>query len=240
MLKKILIANRGEIACRIMRTAKRLGIESVAVYSKADAGALHVAMADDAVLLGEAPASRSYLLGDKVIEAALKTGADSIHPGYGFLSENAHFAPAVEQAGLIFIGPHRHAIELLGDNIISTQHAAPAGVSTIPGFQDAIEEEARALAIAQEIGFPVMIKAAAGGGGKGMRVAFNEQDLVEGFSAAGREAQASFGDDRVFIEKYIENPRHIEIQVLCDKHGNGVHLGERECSIQRRNQKVIE
>ena len=240
MLKKILIANRGEIACRVIRTARRLGIGSVAVYSEADSQALHVEMADEAVWLGPPPASRSYLLVDKIIEAAVKTGADSIHPGYGFLSENAGFAAAVEAAGLIFIGPNQKAIELMGDKIISKRYADQAGVSTIPGFPDAIEAEDKALDVAREIGFPVMIKAAAGGGGKGMRVALDEKDLIAGFGAAGREAKASFGDGRVFIEKYIEGPRHIEIQILCDKHGHGVHLGERECSIQRRNQKVIE
>ncbi len=240
MLKKILIANRGEIACRIMRTAKRLGIETVAVYSEADAQALHVQMADEAVFLGPPPASQSYLLADKILEAAKQTGADSIHPGYGFLSENTGFSQKAAQAGITFIGPNAKAIELMGDKIISKQIAADAGVNTIPGYKDEIKDEARALEIARDVGFPVMIKAAAGGGGKGMRVAYNEQDLREGFGAAGREAKASFGDDRVFIEKFIESPRHIEIQVLCDKHGQGVYLAERECSVQRRNQKVIE
>lgn len=240
MLKKILIANRGEIACRIIRTANRLGIKTVAVYSQADAQALHVEMADEAVFLGSSPASQSYLLADKILEAAKNTNADAINPGYGFLSENTKFSSACMQAGIVFIGPNAKAIEIMGDKIISKKHAERAGVNIIPGWPEAIESEVEASKIAKDIGFPVMIKAAAGGGGKGMRVAHNEAELIEGFGASKREAKSSFGDDRVFIEKFIENPRHIEIQILCDKFGNGVYLGERECSIQRRNQKVIE
>ena len=240
MFKKILIANRGEIACRIIRSAHKLGITTLAIYSEADDQALHTKMADEKVLIGPAPASQSYLLADKIIEIAKEHNADAIHPGYGFLSENMDFARKAEKAKIAFIGPHPKAIELMGDKIISKQFASKAGVSIIPGYQDAIEKASDALKIAKDIGFPVMIKAAAGGGGKGMRVAFGEADLKEGFGAAGREAQSAFGDGRVFIEKYIETPRHIEIQILCDKHGQGVYLGERECSIQRRNQKVIE
>lgn len=240
VLKKILIANRGEIACRIIRTAKKLGIATVAVYSEADEQALHVAMADEAIFLGPPPANQSYLLGDKIIEAALATGADSIHPGYGFLSENTDFSQKAQKAGITFIGPNAKAIELMGDKIISKKYADKVGVSTIPGYKDEIKDEVRAMEIAKDIGFPVMIKAAAGGGGKGMRIAYDETELTEGFSAAGREAMSSFGDGRVFIEKFIVDPRHIEIQILCDKHGKGVYLAERECSIQRRNQKVIE
>lgn len=240
MFKKILIANRGEIACRVMRTAKRMGISTVAVYSDADRDALHVKMADEAVHIGPPPASESYLLGDKIIEACQSTGAEAVHPGYGFLSENASFAAALEKTGIAFIGPNRVAIEEMGDKIRSKQVAGAAGVSTVPGAPDIIENAEHAARISAEIGFPVMIKASAGGGGKGMRIAWSHDEALEGFERARSEAASSFGDDRIFIEKFIENPRHIEIQVLGDKHGNVIHLNERECSIQRRNQKVIE
>ncbi len=240
MFNKILIANRGEIACRIIKTARRLGIKTVAVYSEADEQALHVRQADEAVLLGAPSASQSYLVMDKIIEAARKTGAEALHPGYGFLSENTAFAEAVVAAGITFIGPNVKAIQVMGDKIVSKKYAQDAQVSIIPGHPDACATQDDALHAAMDIGFPVMIKAAAGGGGKGMRVARDERDLTEGFAAAGREAESSFGDGRVFIEKYIDSPRHIEIQILCDRHGHGIHLGERECSIQRRNQKVIE
>ena len=240
MFKKLLIANRGEIACRIIRTAKRLGIETVAVYSEADRDALHVDMADEAVLIGPAAAAQSYLDMDKIIAAAKETGAEAIHPGYGFLSENAAFAKALEKAGIVFVGPHPRAIEAMGDKIESKKLAAKANVSTVPGHLGVIEDAEAAVKIADEIGYPVMIKASAGGGGKGMRVAYSREEVAEGFASSQSEAKSSFGDDRVFIEKFIEEPRHIEIQVLGDKHGNVIHLGERECSIQRRNQKVIE
>ena len=240
MFKKILIANRGEIACRVMRTAHRMGIATVAVYSDADADALHVRMADEAVRLGPAPSAESYLLIDKVIEAAKSTGAEAIHPGYGFLSENAAFATALEKAGIAFIGPGVRAIGAMGDKIESKKLADAAGVSTVPGFMGILADEDEALKVARDIGYPVMIKASAGGGGKGMRVARGDGEVKEGFRSAVNEAKSSFGDDRVFIEKFIENPRHIEIQVLGDAHGNVIHLGERECSIQRRHQKVIE
>ncbi|MEP0518910.1 MAG: acetyl/propionyl/methylcrotonyl-CoA carboxylase subunit alpha [Hyphomicrobiales bacterium] len=240
MFKKILIANRGEIACRVMRTAKQMGIATVAVYSDADRNALHVKMADEAVYVGPPPASESYLLADKIIEACKATGAQAVHPGYGFLSENASFAAALDRVGITFIGPNRVAIEEMGDKIRSKQVAAAAGVSTVPGAPDTIENAEEAARISAEIGFPVMIKASAGGGGKGMRIAWDHDEALEGFERARSEAASSFGDDRIFIEKFIENPRHIEIQVLGDKHGNVIHLNERECSIQRRNQKVIE
>ena len=240
MFKKILIANRGEIACRIIKSAKKLGIATVAVYSEADRDALHVDMADEAVCIGPAPAAQSYLDMDKIIAAAKETGAEAIHPGYGFLSENASFAKALEKAGITFIGPNMHAIEAMGDKIESKKLAAKAKVSTVPGHLGVIKDAKEAAKVADEIGYPVMIKASAGGGGKGMRIAFNRAEVEEGFNSSKSEAKSSFGDDRVFIEKYIEEPRHIEIQVLGDKHGNVLHLGERECSIQRRNQKVIE
>jgi propionyl-CoA carboxylase alpha chain len=240
MFKKLLIANRGEIACRIIRTAKRLGIETVAVYSEADRDALHVDMADEAVLIGPAAAAQSYLDMDKIIAAAKETGAEAIHPGYGFLSENAAFAKALEKAGIVFVGPNPKAIEAMGDKIESKKLAAKAKVSTVPGHLGVIEDADAAVKIADDIGYPVMIKASAGGGGKGMRIAYSQKEVAEGFASSKSEAKSSFGDDRVFIEKYIEEPRHIEIQVLGDKHGNVIHLGERECSIQRRNQKVIE
>jgi len=240
MFKKILIANRGEIACRVMKTAKRMGIAAVAVYSDADANALHVRMADEAVNIGPAPAAQSYLVIEKIIDACKQTGAEAVHPGYGFLSERAEFARALEKAGIVFIGPNVHAIEAMGDKIESKKFAAKAKVSTVPGFLGVIEDDQHAVKIANEIGYPVMIKASAGGGGKGMRTAASAAEVAEGFARAKSEAKSSFGDDRVFIEKFIVNPRHIEIQVLGDKHGNVIHLNERECSIQRRNQKVIE
>jgi propionyl-CoA carboxylase alpha chain len=234
--EKILIANRGEIACRVIR----LGIRTVAVYSDADAAALHVEMADEAVHLGPPPAAQSYLLGEKIVEACRKTGAEAVHPGYGFLSERAWFARALGDAGIAFIGPPATAIAAMGDKIESKKLAKAAGVNVVPGFVGEIADGDHAVAIAREIGFPVMMKASAGGGGKGMRLAFSETDVREGFDAVRREASASFGDDRVFIEKFVEQPRHIEIQVLGDTHGNILHLNERDCSIQRRHQKVVE
>jgi propionyl-CoA carboxylase alpha chain len=240
MFKRILIANRGEIACRIIRTARRMGIGTVAVYSEADRDALHVEMADDAVLIGPPPAAESYLVIDKIIDACRRSGAEAVHPGYGFLSERTEFARALAAAGIVFIGPNAKAIAAMGDKIESKLTAAKAKVSTVPGHLGVIEDEKQALKIAEEIGYPVMIKASAGGGGKGMRIAHSAKEVAEGFARARSEAKSSFGDDRVFIEKFIENPRHVEIQVLGDKHGNVIHLGERECSIQRRNQKVVE
>jgi propionyl-CoA carboxylase alpha chain len=240
MFRKILIANRGEIACRIIRTARRMGIETVAVHSEADADALHVRMADEAVPIGPPPAAESYLKADVIIEAARRTGAEAIHPGFGFLSEKASFAEAVEQAGLAFIGPPAKAIAAMGDKIESKKLARAAGVSTVPGLDRPIEGLDEAASVAAEIGYPVMIKAAAGGGGKGMRLARDEASLRESVQSAVNEATASFGDGRVFIEKFIVNPRHIEIQVLADRRGHIIHLNERECSIQRRHQKVIE
>jgi propionyl-CoA carboxylase alpha chain len=240
MFKKILIANRGEIACRVIKTAKRMGIKTVAVYSDADKDALHVEMADEAVHIGPPPAAQSYLVIEKIIEACKQTGAEAVHPGYGFLSERAAFAEALKKAKITFIGPNVRAIEAMGDKIESKKAAAAAKVSTVPGFLGVIEDAKHAIKIADEIGYPVMIKASAGGGGKGMRIAHSKDEVEEGFTRAKSEAKSSFGDDRVFIEKFIVNPRHIEIQVLGDKHGNVIYLGERECSIQRRNQKVIE
>ncbi|MBK9135845.1 MAG: acetyl-CoA carboxylase biotin carboxylase subunit [Betaproteobacteria bacterium] len=240
MFSKILIANRGEIACRVIKTAKKMGIATVAVYSEADRDARHVELADESVLLGPAPSRESYLVADKIIAAAKKTGAEAIHPGYGFLSENEDFARRVEEEGFVFIGPKHGSIAAMGDKIASKKLAKAAGVSTIPGWNDAIESPDRAVQIAREIGYPVMIKASAGGGGKGLRVAFDDKEAHEGFASCRNEAKASFGDDRVFIEKFVEEPRHIEIQVLGDAHGNIVYLNERECSIQRRHQKVIE
>ena len=240
MFKKILIANRGEIACRIIKTARRMGIRTVAVYSDADRDALHVEMADEAVHIGPPPAAQSYLVIEKIVEACKQTGAEAVHPGYGFLSEREAFPLALAEAGIVFIGPNSKAIAAMGDKIESKRMAARAKVSTVPGYLGEIADTAEAARIAEEIGYPVMIKASAGGGGKGMRIASSRKELEEGFDAARSEAKASFGDDRVFIEKFIVNPRHIEIQVLGDKHGNVIHLGERECSIQRRNQKVIE
>ena len=240
MFRKILIANRGEIACRIIKTARRLSIQTVAVYSDADRDGLHVRQADEAVNIGPAPAAQSYLAIDKIVEACRKSGAEAVHPGYGFLSEREAFAVALGQAGIVFIGPNPKAIAAMGDKIESKKAAARAKVSTVPGHLGEIADAKQALRIAAEIGYPVMIKASAGGGGKGMRVAYSPKDTEEGFALARSEAKSSFGDDRVFLEKFIENPRHVEIQVLGDKHGNVIHLGERECSIQRRNQKVVE
>ncbi len=240
MFKKILIANRGEIACRVITTARRMGIATVAVYSDADRDARHVELADEAVYLGPAPSRESYLRGDLIIEACRSTGAQAVHPGYGFLSENEGFARDVEAAGVVFIGPKAPAIAAMGDKIASKKLAAKAGVSTIPGYTDVIANTTDAVRIARDVGYPVMIKASAGGGGKGLRMAANDKETREGFEACRVEARASFGDDRIFIEKYIEEPRHIEIQVLGDAHGNLVYLWERECSIQRRHQKVVE
>ncbi|MGI6854251.1 acetyl-CoA carboxylase biotin carboxylase subunit [Mesorhizobium sp. 1B3] len=240
MFRKILIANRGEIACRVIKTARKLGIATVAVYSDADREALHVKMADEAVHIGPAPSAQSYIVIDKILDAVKQTGADAVHPGYGFLSENANFAEALKVDGIAFIGPPPVAIEAMGDKITSKRIAASAGVSTVPGHMGLIEDADEAVRIASSIGYPVMIKASAGGGGKGMRIAWNEQEAREGFQSSRNEAKASFGDDRIFIEKFVTEPRHIEIQVLGDQHGNIVYLGERECSIQRRNQKVIE
>jgi propionyl-CoA carboxylase alpha subunit len=240
MFSKILIANRGEIACRVIRTARRMGIKTVAVYSEADAEALHVREADEAVPIGPSPAAESYLRIERIVEACKATGAEAVHPGYGFLSERPGFAAALAESGIAFIGPTPDAIAAMGDKIESKKLAAAAGVSTVPGHLGVIENTDIAASIAEGIGYPVMIKASAGGGGKGMRIAHNDAELREGFGSAQHEAKSSFGDDRVFLEKYIEEPRHIEIQVLGDAHGNVVHLGERECSIQRRHQKVIE
>ncbi|MDI4233686.1 acetyl/propionyl/methylcrotonyl-CoA carboxylase subunit alpha [Bradyrhizobium sp. 31Argb] len=240
MFKRILIANRGEIACRIIKTARRMGIETVAVYSEADRDALHVEMADEAVLIGPPPAAESYLLIDRIVDACRKTGAEAVHPGYGFLSEREAFPRALNEAGIVFIGPNPGAIAAMGDKIESKKAAAKAKVSTVPGHLGVIEDGKHAVRIADEIGYPVMIKASAGGGGKGMRIAHSKAEVEEGFNLAKAEAKSSFGDDRVFVEKFIVDPRHIEIQVLGDKHGNVIYLGERECSIQRRNQKVIE
>ncbi|MEC7234243.1 MAG: biotin carboxylase N-terminal domain-containing protein, partial [Pseudomonadota bacterium] len=231
MFKKILIANRGEIACRVIRTAREMGIKTVAVYSDADARAQHVKDADEAVHIGGAPAGESYLVIDKIIDAIRQTGAEAVHPGYGFLSENGAFAEVLEKEGVAFIGPPPGAIEAMGDKITSKKLAAEAGVSTVPGHMGLIEDAEEAVKIANEIGYPVMIKASAGGGGKGMRIAFNDDDAREGFQSSKNEAAASFGDDRIFIEKFVTQPRHIEIQVLGDTHGNIVYLGERECSI---------
>ena len=240
MFKKILIANRGEIACRVIATAKKMGIATVAVYSEADADARHVQMADEAVLLGPAPSRESYLVADKIIAAAKQTGAEAIHPGYGFLAENEGFAKRVEEEGLVFIGPKHASIAAMGDKIASKKLALQAKVNTIPGYNDPIDSADQAVSIAKDIGYPVMIKASAGGGGKGLRVAFNDKEAAEGFESCRNEARNSFGDDRVFIEKFVEQPRHIEIQVLGDAFGNVIYLNERECSIQRRHQKIIE
>jgi propionyl-CoA carboxylase alpha chain len=240
MFRKILIANRGEIACRVIKTAKKMGIATVAVFSDADRDAVHVEMADEAVHIGPAPAAQSYLVGENIIGACKATGAQAVHPGYGFLSERASFCAALEGQGIVFIGPKPRAIEAMGDKIESKKFASAAKVSTVPGFLGVIESPAQAKTIAAEVGYPVMIKASAGGGGKGMRIAWNAEELKDGIDRARSEAKSSFGDDRVFIEKFIVDPRHIEIQVLADAHGNAIHLGERECSIQRRNQKVVE
>jgi propionyl-CoA carboxylase alpha chain len=240
MFKKILIANRGEIACRIIRTVQRMGIRAVAVYSEADREALHVQMADEAICVGPPPSAESYLVVANILSAVKASGAEAVHPGYGFLSENRRFVRALSRAGVAFIGPKEKAVAVMGDKIESKKLAAKAGVAQVPGFADVIRDAAHAVRIARKVGYPVMIKASAGGGGKGMRQADDDQAVREGFRAARREAKSSFGDDRVFIEKFIENPRHIEIQVLADRHGNVIHLGERECSVQRRHQKVIE
>ncbi len=240
MFKKILIANRGEIACRVIKTARRMGIATVAVYSDADRDAVHVEMADEAVHIGPAPAAQSYLVAEKIIEACKATGAEAVHPGYGFLSERASFCEALEKEGIVFIGPKPKAINAMGDKIESKKFANDAKVSTVPGWLGVIEDADHAEKIAGEIGYPVMIKASAGGGGKGMRIAWTKAEVRDGFDRARSEAKSSFGDDRVFIEKFIVDPRHIEIQVLADAHGNAIYLGERECSIQRRNQKVVE
>jgi len=240
MFKKILIANRGEIACRVMATARKMGIQTVAVYSEADKEARHVALADEAVCIGPAASRESYLVADKIIAAAKQTGAEAIHPGYGFLSENAEFSKRCEESGIVFIGPKHHSIAAMGDKIASKKLAAKAGVNCIPGVNDAIETPEKAVEIAKGIGYPVMIKASAGGGGKGLRVAYNDKEAFEGFTSCRNEARNSFGDDRVFIEKFVEEPRHIEIQLIGDSQGHVLYLNERECSIQRRHQKVIE
>ncbi|NPD13592.1 acetyl/propionyl/methylcrotonyl-CoA carboxylase subunit alpha [Xinfangfangia sp. D13-10-4-6] len=240
MFKKILIANRGEIACRVIKTARKMGIKTVAVYSDADRNALHVKMADEAVHIGPAPANQSYIVIDKILDAIRQTGAEAVHPGYGFLSERMDFAAALEKMGVVFIGPPSPAIEKMGDKITSKKLAQEAGVSTVPGYMGLIADADEAVKISDQIGYPVMIKASAGGGGKGMRIAWNAAEAREGFESSKNEAANSFGDDRIFIEKFVTQPRHIEIQVLADSHGNTVYLHERECSIQRRNQKVIE
>jgi propionyl-CoA carboxylase alpha chain len=240
MFKKILIANRGEIACRVIKTARKMGIKTVAVYSDADKDAMHVQMADEAVHIGESPTSKSYLLIDRIVKACKATGAEAVHPGYGFLSENKAFQEALAKAKIVFIGPDAPAIQAMGDKIESKKLAAKAKVSTVPGFMGEIKDVAHAKKIAKEVGYPVMMKASAGGGGKGMRIARNESEVEEGFLRSQSEAKSSFGDDRMFIEKYIEQPRHIEIQIIADRHGNTLYLNERECSIQRRHQKVIE
>ncbi|WP_282181270.1 acetyl-CoA carboxylase biotin carboxylase subunit [Aliiroseovarius marinus] len=240
MFNKILIANRGEIACRVIKTARKMGIKTVAIYSDADRNALHVKMADEAVHIGPPPANQSYIVIDKVMQAIKDTGAEAVHPGYGFLSENSKFAEALEAAGVAFVGPPKGAIEAMGDKITSKKIAQDAEVSTVPGYMGLIEDADEAVKISNEIGYPVMIKASAGGGGKGMRIAWNDEEAREGFQSSKNEAANSFGDDRIFIEKFVTQPRHIEIQVLCDAHGNGIYLNERECSIQRRNQKVVE
>ena len=240
MFDKILIANRGEIACRVIKTAKRMGIKTVAVFSDADRNALHVQMADEAVNIGPPPANQSYIDIEKVISAVKKTNAQAVHPGYGFLSENAKFAKSLFDIGVTFIGPPQNAIESMGDKITSKKIAQEAGVNTVPGYMGVIKDEDEALSISERIGYPVMIKASAGGGGKGMRIAWNDTEVKEGFQSSKNEAASSFGDDRIFIEKFVTQPRHIEIQVLADTKGNCIYLGERECSIQRRNQKVVE
>ena len=240
MFKKILIANRGEIACRVIKTARKMGIKTVAVYSDADRNALHVSMADEAIHIGPPAAAESYIVIEKIMDAIKQSGAEAVHPGYGFLSENPKFAKALEKAKVAFIGPPVGAIEAMGDKITSKKLAQEAGVTTVPGHMGLIEDDNEAVKISNKIGYPVMIKASAGGGGKGMRIAWNDEEAREGFHSSKNEAASSFGDDRIFIEKFITQPRHIEIQVLGDKHGNCIYLGERECSIQRRNQKVIE
>jgi propionyl-CoA carboxylase alpha chain len=240
MFKKILVANRGEIACRVIKSAQKMGIATVAVYSDADRDAMHVELADEAVHIGPAPAAESYLVAERIIEACIETGAEAVHPGYGFLSERASFCRELEEKGIVFIGPKPKAIEAMGDKIESKKFANAAKVNTVPGHLGIIEDAKEAAVIAANIGYPVMIKASAGGGGKGMRIAWSPSELEDGFERARSEARNSFGDDRVFIEKFVEEPRHIEIQVLADGYGNCIYLGERECSIQRRNQKVVE
>ncbi len=240
MFEKILIANRGEIACRVIKTARKMGVKTVAIYSDADKQALHVQMADEAVHIGPPPANQSYIVIDKVMEAVRASGAQAVHPGYGFLSENSKFAEALAAEGVAFVGPPVGAIEKMGDKITSKKIAQEAGVSTVPGHMGLIEDADEAVKISQKVGYPVMLKASAGGGGKGMRIAWNDAEAREGFQSSKNEAANSFGDDRIFIEKFVTQPRHIEIQVLCDTHGNGIYLGERECSIQRRQQKVVE
>ncbi len=240
MFDKILIANRGEIACRVIKTARKMGIKTVAVYSDADRNALHVQMADEAVRIGPPASAQSYLLQDRIIQACLETGAQAVHPGYGFLSENSSFCKALAQANITFIGPQTHAIQAMGDKITSKQLADQAGVNTIPGYPDVLRDGDHAVEIANKIGYPVMLKATAGGGGKGMRIARNDAECRDGFERASNESRSSFGDDRMFAEKFIEEPRHIEIQIIADGHGNVVYLNERECSLQRRHQKVIE
>ncbi len=240
MFKKILIANRGEIACRVMKTAKKMGIKTVAVYSEADEQALHVQMADEAVFIGAPPAAESYLVMDKIVAACKETGAEAVHPGYGFLSENAQFVKRLEKEGIAFIGPNVKAVEVMGDKIESKKFANDAKVNTVPGYLGEIADAKEAIKIAGDIGYPVMIKASAGGGGKGMRIAWSEEEVAQGFESSKNEAKASFGDDRMFVEKFVTEPRHIEIQVMADQHGNAIYVNERECSIQRRNQKVIE
>jgi len=240
MFSKILIANRGEIACRVIKTARRMGVQTVVVYSEADRGSMATDLADETVFIGPSPAAQSYLVQDKIIEAVRKTGAEAVHPGFGFLSENASFARRLQDEKIVFIGPNPHAIEAMGDKITSKKFAAEAGVNTVPGHMGLIADAEEAVGIARSIGYPVMIKASAGGGGKGLRIAWNDVEAREGFDGARAEAIASFGDDRIFIEKFVDQPRHIEIQVLGDKHGHIIHLNERECSIQRRNQKVFE
>ena len=240
MFDKILIANRGEIACRVIRSARKMGIKTVAVYSDADRNALHVQMADEAVHIGPSPSAQSYLLKDRIIQACLDTGAQAVHPGYGFLSENSEFCELLAAAGIVFIGPKTHAIETMGDKITSKKLADEAGVNTIPGFTSVLRDSEHAVKISNELGYPVMLKATAGGGGKGMRIACNDEECRNSFERAANEARTAFGDDRMFVEKYIEEPRHIEIQIIADSHGNVIHLNERECSLQRRHQKVIE
>ncbi|MGB5629673.1 MAG: biotin carboxylase N-terminal domain-containing protein, partial [Woeseiaceae bacterium] len=240
MFEKILIANRGEIACRVIKSARKMGIATVAVYSDADRDALHVQLADEAVHIGAAPSAESYLVADRIVQACIDTGAQAVHPGYGFLSENSRFCEALARKGIAFIGPKTKAIEAMGDKITSKKLADKAGVSTIPGYTDVVKDAKQAVKIANDIGYPVMLKASAGGGGKGMRIARNDAECLDGFERAANEARSSFGDDRIFIEKFIEEPRHIEIQVMADSHGNVIYLNERECSLQRRHQKVIE
>jgi propionyl-CoA carboxylase alpha chain len=240
LFEKLLIANRGEIACRVIRSAKKLGIKTVAVFSDADRDAPHTLMADQSVHIGGSPSAESYLLVDRIIDACRRTGADAVHPGYGFLSEKSALVSGLDQAGIAFVGPPAKAIEVMGDKIASKALAESAGVPTIPGFNEVLADAQDAVSRAGQIGYPVMLKASAGGGGKGMRIAWNDDECREGFERASNEARSSFSDDRVFIEKFVSQPRHIEIQVLADQHGNRIHLNERECSIQRRHQKVVE